>query len=269
VPRECIKVWARRIKARREEMAVRNIIRIDDEKCDGCGQCVVDCAEAALQIVDGKAKLVKEIYCDGLGACLGGCPTGALSIVKREADEFDEEATHRHVEEMKEMQQKEKVFSGCPGSRTFDFTESSEAHHGEAESRPELTNWPVQLKLVATNAPYLQDADLLLAADCTAFSTVNFHSRFIKGKKLLIACPKLDDAQFYFDKLTEMFKENNIRSINVVMMEVPCCGGLGYVVKEALKKSGKDIPYNEVVIGIKGDILGEGKKPLIPKLQNV
>lgn len=250
-------------------MAVRNIIRIDEEKCDGCGQCVVDCAEAALQIVDGKAKLVKEMYCDGLGACLGGCPTGALTIIQREAEEFDEEATHRHVEEMNKMRQQESVPAGCPGSKAFDFTEKAETSHGDAESKPELTNWPVQLKLVATNAPYLQNADVLLAADCTAFSAVNFHSRFIKGKKLLIACPKLDDAQLYFEKLTEMFNESTIRSINVVRMEVPCCGGLGYIVKEALKKSGKNIPYNEVVIGIKGDILSEGKKPLIPKLQEV
>lgn len=247
-------------------MAVRNIINIDEDKCNGCGQCIVDCAEAAIEIINGKAKLVKEMYCDGLGACIGGCPTGALTIVQREAQPFDEEATERHVQEVKD---KAAEPCGCPGSRQVDFAQKTTSHQGLSETKPELTNWPVQLKLIATNAPYLENADLLLAADCTAFSAVNFHSRFIKGKKLLIACPKLDDAQLYFEKLTEMFSENNIRSLSVVRMEVPCCGGLGYIVKEALKKSGKDIPYNEVVIGIKGDILSEGKTPLIPKLQEV
>jgi len=225
-------------------MAIRNIIKIDEEKCNGCGQCIVDCAEAALQIVNGKAKLVKEMYCDGL-----------------DAEAFDEAATEKHVHETK----KKEEFCGCPGMRVVDFSEKKEVYQSIAETKPELTNWPVQLKLVATNAPYFNGADLLLAADCTAFSTVNFHSRFIKGKKLLIACPKLDDAQFYYEKLTEMFRENSINSITVVRMEVPCCGGLSYVVKQAIQASKKDIPYNEVVIGIKGDIVGEGKNPADPK----
>ncbi len=244
---------------------MRNIIQIDEDKCNGCGNCVVDCAEAALQIVDGKAKLVKELYCDGLGACIGGCPTGALTIVQREADPFDEAATEEHVHTIK----KEKVPSGCQGTRPVVFTENEGGRHGVAETKPELTNWPIQLKLVPPVAPYFNDADLLVAADCAAFSTINFHSRFIKGKKVLIACPKLDDSQFYFEKLTEMFKQNPIKSVNVVRMEVPCCGGLAYIVKQAIQKSGKDIPYSEVVIGIKGDILNEGKTPLIPKLQAV
>jgi ferredoxin len=247
-------------------MAVRNIIHIDEEKCNGCGHCVVDCAEAALQIVDGKARLVKEIYCDGLGACLGSCPTGALTIEQRESDPFDEEATEKHMEMTKK---KKEEFCGCPGSRPMDFAGKSEALQAEAETKPELTNWPVQLKLIATNAPYLNGADLLLAADCTAFSAVNFHSRFIKGKKLVIACPKLDDAQLYYEKLTEMFKVNSLKSITVVRMEVPCCGGLIYLTKEAVKASGKDIPVNEIVIGIKGDILSSGKTPLIPQIQEV
>lgn len=248
-------------------MAVRNIIQIDEEKCDGCGQCVVDCAEAALQIVNGKAKIVKDMYCDGLGACIGGCPTGALTIVQREADPFDEEATHVHVEETKKQERTEAC--GCPGSRTFDFTGRPETVETVAETRPELTNWPVQLKLVAVEAPYFRDADLLIAADCTAFSTVNFHGRFIKGKKLVIACPKLDDAQFYHEKLTEMFRLNPIKSVTVARMEVPCCGGLSFVVKKAIQESGKDIPYQEVVIGVKGAIVGEGKTPLIPRLHTL
>ena len=146
---------------------------------------------------------------------------------------------------------------------------SLQQQQAAAETKPELTNWPVQLKLIAANAPYLNDADLLLAADCTAFSAVNFHSRFIKGKKLVIACPKLDDAQLYFDKLTEMFRSNSIKSVTVVRMEVPCCGGLIYLTKEAVKASGKDIPIEEIVIGIKGEIVGEGKTPLIPKIREV
>jgi len=247
-------------------MAIRNIIHIDEEKCNGCGQCVVDCAEAALQIVDGKARLIKEIYCDGLGACLGSCPTGALTIEQRESDPFDEEATEKHMEKAKK---KKEEFCGCPGTRPVDFAGKSETLQTAAETKPELTNWPVQLKLISTNAPYLNGADLLLAADCTAFSAVNFHSRFIKGKKLVIACPKLDDAQLYYEKLTEMFKLNSLKSITVVRMEVPCCGGLIYLTKEAVKASGKDIPVNEIVIGIKGDILSSGKTPLIPKIQEV
>ena len=246
-------------------MAIRNIIHIDEEKCNGCGNCVVDCAEAALQIINGKAKLVKEIYCDGLGACMGGCPTGALTIVQRESDPFDEAATEKHVHATRKKEEP----CGCPGTRTVDFTENKAGRHGISETNPELTNWPIQLKLVAIAAPYFNDADLLMAADCAAFSTVNFHSRFIKGKKVVIACPKLDDSQFYFEKLTEMFKQNSIKSVSVVRMEVPCCGGLAYIVKQAIQKSGKEIPYSEVVIGIKGDILSEGKAPLIPKLQAV
>lgn len=247
-------------------MAVRNIIHIDEEKCNGCGQCIVDCAEAALQIVNGKAKLIKEIYCDGLGACLGSCPTGALTVVQRESDPFDEEATEKHMEETKK---KTETFCGCPSTRPVDFAGNPATQQTTAETKPELTNWPVQLKLIATNAPYLNDADLLLAADCTAFSAVNFHGRFIKGKKLVIACPKLDDAQLYYEKLTEMFRTNSIKSVTVVRMEVPCCGGLIYLTKEAVKASGKDIPIEEIVIGIKGDVLQEGKTPLVPKLQEV
>jgi ferredoxin len=247
-------------------MALRNIINIDEDKCNGCGQCIVDCVEAALQIVDGKAKLVKEIYCDGLGACLGSCPTGALSVVQRESDPFDEEATQIHMEEVKT----EKAgFHGCPGTRPVDFSARPEAAPAAAEMKPELTNWPVQLKLVAVNAPYFAGADLLLAADCTAFATINFQSRFVKGRKLLIACPKLDDAEYYYGKLTEILAGNAVRSVTVLRMEVPCCGGLSYLAKQAIQASKKDIPYHEVVIGIKGDVVSEGETPLTQKLQPV
>ena len=242
----------------------RNIIQIDEEKCNGCGNCVTDCAEAALQVVNGKARLVREIYCDGLGACLGACPTGALTIVQKEADPFNEEATKKHIKEAETMSG-----CGCQGTKAVVFSEKKEENYGAAETRPELTNWPVQLKLIATNAPYLSGSDLLLAADCTAFSATNFHGRFIRGKKVIIACPKLDDSQLYYEKLTEMFKMNDIKSVSLVRMEVPCCGGLAYLAKQSIQASGKEIPYSEVVIGVKGDILNEGMTPLIPKLQDI
>ncbi len=247
-------------------MAIRNIINIDEDKCNGCGQCVVDCAEAALQVVDGKARLIREIYCDGLGACLGSCPTGALTIVQRESVPFDEAATEKHMEAARGK--KEKAHS-CPGSRSVDLTASERGAGAAPDVRPELSNWPVQLKLAATNAPYFSGADLLLAADCTAFSAANFHGRFIKGKKVLIACPKLDDAQYYYEKLREIFRENDIKSVSVVRMEVPCCGGLSHIVKQALRDAGKELPYSEVVIGIKGDIISGGKTPLMPKLHKI
>ncbi|UCG78584.1 MAG: 4Fe-4S binding protein [Nitrospirota bacterium] len=247
-------------------MAKRDIIQIDEDKCDGCGQCVVDCEEAALQIVDGKARLVKEMYCDGLGACIGGCPTGALTIVQREAVPFDEKATEEHVKRAKE---EKPMPCGCPGTLTQSFSTVSEGGSSTGgDNAPKLTNWPIQLMLVAENAPFLKDADLLIAADCTAFSTINVHSRFIQGKKLIIACPKLDNAQFYYKKLIEMFKASDIKSVSVLRMEVPCCGGLAHIVKEAIKESGKDIPFEETIIGIKGAVVSEGKTPLIPELKS-
>jgi ferredoxin len=242
-------------------MAIRNIIHIDEEKCNGCGNCVVDCAEAALQIVNGKAKLVKEIYCDGLGACIGSCPTGALTIVQKEAEPFDLEATERHIEELKKKEKvKNQAFCACPGSLAREIGIAEKSYEGSIDVKPELTNWPVQLMLVPVRAPYFSDADLLLAADCTAFSTINFHGRFIKGKKVIIACPKLDNAQFYIEKLRDIFSANSIKSITVARMEVPCCGGLLYIVKEAIKGSGRDIPIKEIVIGVNGEILKEEEK---------
>jgi ferredoxin len=247
-------------------MTMRNIIHVDENKCDGCGQCVVDCAEAALRIVNGKAKLIREFYCDGLGACLGSCPKGALTIVRRDAEPFDEHKTEIHMQEVKNMKEE---LCGCPGTRPLDFTEKEASGHAAADEKPELQNWPIQLKLIGTGASYLNDADVLLAADCTAFSAVGFHSRFIKGRKVIIACPKLDNAQLYYETLSEMFKQHSIKSISVVRMEVPCCGGLAYITQQAIKQSGKEIPYSEVVIGIKGDIKSEGMTPLIPKIEKL
>lgn len=243
---------------------IRNIIHIDEEKCNGCGQCVIDCAEAALQIVNGKAKLVKDIYCDGLGACIGSCPSGALTIIQREADPFDEEETERHIEEIraKEIVQKEQ-YCACPGSLPKEISNTGFSHKGSIEIKPELTNWPIQLMLVPVNAPYFHNAEILLAADCTAFSTINFQSRFIKGRKLIIACPKLDNGRFYIEKLTDIFRENFIKSVTVVRMEVPCCGGLIYIVNEAIKAARKNLTLKEIVVGINGEILKEEQKDLI------
>lgn len=244
-------------------MAIRNIIHIDEEKCNGCGQCVVDCAEAALQIVNGKAKLIKDIYCDGLGACIGSCPTGALTIIQRDAEPFDEEATERHIQELRRMEKEEEKFCACPGTLSKEISGTAINYGATIEERSELSNWPVQLMLVPVNAPYFKNADLLLAADCTAFSTINFHSRFLRGKKLMIACPKLDNARFYLEKLTDIFRENPIKSITVVRMEVPCCGGLMYIVNEAVKASKKNLPIKEIVLGINGEILKEEEKDLM------
>lgn len=230
----------------------RNIIEIDEGKCNGCGECIVSCAESALQIVNGKAKLVKDVYCDGLGACLGTCPTGALKIVQREAEAFDERAVHERTHAQK---QKKESPCGCPGSAVMQFRTrpASTAPASVPEQQSELTNWPVQLMLVPINAPYFDQADLLIAADCTAFAAGGFHTGFLKDRKLIIACPKLDDADHYIEKLSQIFANNDLKSIAVARMEVPCCGGLTRIVQEAMNRSGRTIPYCETIIGIKGD----------------
>lgn len=214
-------------------MIKRKIVQIDQDKCDGCGACVNACAEGAIQIVNGKATLINEIYCDGLGACLGSCPKGAITIIEKEAKPFDKEATKKYL----------------------DFIKIKEVNSCECFSLAKdykVNNWPIQLKLIAINAPFLKDAHLLIAADCTAFSYSNFHKEILKDKKLIIACPKLDDAAFYLEKLTEIFKVNNIKAITVLRMTVPCCAGLTWIVKEALKKSGENIPFEEKIIDIDG-----------------
>lgn len=216
-------------------MIKRPIVQIDEDKCDGCGLCVNACAEGAIQIVNGKAKLVNEVYCDGLGACLGSCPKGAITIVEREAKPFDEEATKKHLEFLKKTE--------SPLCECMAFVKDLK-----------LSNWPIQLKLVSVNAPFLRGADLVIAADCTAFSYRLFHENLLKDKKLLIACPKLDDALFYIEKLTEIFKVNNIKSVTVVRMTVPCCGGLSWIVKEAMNRAGVKIPFEEKVVDIDGTL---------------
>ncbi len=245
-------------------MATRKIVRIDEEKCTGCGLCIPNCAEGALQIVDGKAKLITDKFCDGLGACLGHCPEDAITVIEREAEEFDEKAVEVHLHKQKQAQPKPEpqptpVFTGCPSSRTMQFKvpKAEETARLTAPSVSQLTQWPVQLKLVPVNAPYFQDADLLIAADCVPFAYPDFHRDLLKGKALVVGCPKLDDIQFYKEKLTDIFKANSIKSITVPYMEVPCCFGLVKATEDALAASVKNIPFKKIKIGIRGDIKPE------------
>lgn len=252
-------------------MAVREMVKIDEEKCDGCGLCVPSCAEGAIQIIAGKAKLVADNLCDGLGACLGECPQNAITIEKRDAAEFDEDAVAVRLKEIgREPQPHHSQSSplpagGCPSSKVQSFggcpsaqvkavppTASSAEVNGQRPS--ELRQWPVQLHLVPPSAPFLQEADLLLAADCVPFAYADFHKDLLKGKALLIACPKLDDGQAYVDKLSQMFAQGTIRSLTVAIMEVPCCSGLVAIVRQALANSGVQIPLEVVTVGIGGAV---------------
>jgi ferredoxin len=278
-------------------MIKRKIIEIDEKKCDGCRLCIPDCPEGALQIIDGKARLVSDLFCDGLGACIGSCPRGAIKIVERKAEPYDEEKVMErivkqgdnvikahlehlkaHGEEsylkeavdflekngienpMKAKDVKKNLPCGCPGSSVMDFRENKSADAGNSKSdagakqRSELRQWPVQLMLVPPNAPYFNDADLLVAADCVPFANANFHQDLLKGKVMVMGCPKLDDAEHYEEKLSEIIKSNNIKSITLVHMEVPCCFGLEHIVENALKASGKKLTVKKNIISIDGDI---------------
>jgi Pyruvate/2-oxoacid:ferredoxin oxidoreductase delta subunit len=243
-------------------MATRKIVKIDEEKCTGCGLCIPNCAEGALQIVDGKAKLITDKFCDGLGACLGHCPEDAITVIEREAEEFDEKAVEAYLHKKHEAKPEPKpqpVFTGCPSSRAMHFKvpEAKGIASSATSFVSQLTQWPVQLKLVPINAPYFQDADLLIAADCVPFAYPNFHQDFLKGKAVVVGCPKLDDIQLYKEKLTEIFKSNSIKSVTVPYMEVPCCFGLVKATEDAIAASGKNIPLKKVKIGIRGDIKPE------------
>ena len=239
----------------------RKIIEIDEEKCDGCGNCVPSCAEGAIQIVEGKAKVIADKYCDGLGACLGDCPQGALHIVEREADEFDEEAVHELLKQQKAAKSSAPA-GGCPSAamKTFPMSGPAPGMIGKpgtpASGGPSaLGHWPVQIRLVPAGAPFLRDADLLIAADCVPVAYPSFHKDFLDGKAVMIGCPKFDDADGYVDKLAQVFAQSGIKSITSVIMEVPCCSGLPMIIKKALEKSGMDIPYEEVVVSARGEIL--------------
>lgn len=236
-------------------MTIRNVVRIDEDLCDGCGDCVPACEEGAIQVIDGKARLVSDVYCDGLGACLGQCPQGAISIEEREADEFDEAAVARHLGGLAATQ------CGCPGSTVRDLRPAACTDEDAVEDAGPsmLRNWPVQIKLVPVRAPYLDGADLLIAADCVPFACRGFHGRFLAGRTLLVGCPKLDDADFYIEKLAEMFRLNDVRSVQIAIMEVPCCMGLEHIVGRALQASGKSVPVTLSVVGVRGDLEPAGR----------
>lgn len=228
----------------------RNIIKIDEGKCNGCGLCIPDCPEGALKIIDGKAKLVKESLCDGLGACIGKCPTGALTVEEREADEFNEEEAKENMETIRKEHQ------GCPGIKIADFTGKPSSSATKTKQGSELRQWPVQLKLLSPEAPYFKNADLVIAADCVPFSFSDFHDRFLKGKILVVFCPKLDNSyQEYVEKLSKIFKANNIRSTTIVHMEVPCCSGTTKMIEEAIKRSGVNTIIKDYTISLQGDIV--------------
>lgn len=230
---------------------IRNIVKIDEEKCNGCGLCVPACAEGAIQIINGKAKLIADNLCDGLGACLGDCPQNAITIEQREASEFDEEV----VVAAKQSNKSPVHGGGCPSAQAQKLTLPTKSASTETESGPSrLGNWPVQLKLIPLTAPFLAESDLLLAADCVPFAYPDFHQRYLGGKTLLIGCPKLDDVEAYVEKLTAILRQNNIKSLTVLHMEVPCCTGLLSLARQALAASGKEISFESVIIGIKGDV---------------
>lgn len=234
---------------------IRKIVKIDEEKCDGCGACVISCAEGALRIIDGKARLISETYCDGLGACLGECPQGAITVEECEAEGFDEEAVARHLQ-VKECADAE-LPCGCSSATVTRIERNAAVAPAAvaAEAAPEsrLAHWPVQLTLVPPSAPFLRGAELVLAADCVPFAYAGFHRDFLGDNALLVACPKLDDFQAHQEKLTEVLRQSGLKSLTVVHMEVPCCSGLVHMAKQAILASGNVIPFREVTIGIKGD----------------
>lgn len=240
--------------------AVRKIIEIDEERCDGCGQCVIACAEGAIEIIEGKAKLVKDSYCDGLGACLGECPQGALTIREREADEFDPEAVEHHLDEKEKDRKSIELATPfqCPSAQLRLLKTTCDAANqpvAQGTGPSALSHWPVQIRLVPPNAPFLKGADLLVAADCTPVAYGNFHRDFLQGKILLLGCPKFDDVPEYLKKFTEIFQIADIQSITVLQMEVPCCSALPAIVRKGMEEAGQKIPLEEIVIGVQGNIL--------------
>jgi len=240
----------------------RKIVEIDDERCDGCGQCVPACAEGAIQVVDGKAKLVSEIYCDGLGACLGECPQDALKIIEREAERFDEEAVAEFLKSQDPAEGAAEAVMpcGCPSTQVQHFPSPAGGQKvtGPASTQhtmSALSNWPVQIKLVPPGAPFLREATLLVAAACTPFAYPNFHQDFLQGKVVLVGCPKFDEVQEAVQKLSEIFHGADIQRITTLVMEVPCCQGLPMIVEKAMEQAGKQIPLEQVMISARGEVL--------------
>ncbi len=239
----------------------RKIIQIDEEKCDGCGLCVPSCAEGAIKIVDGKAKLMAEKYCDGLGACLGECPQEALRVIEREAEDFSEEAVEEYLKSQEaERRRKFGMTGGCPSAQIQSFSILPASSESTPSGAPlpkasALSHWPVQIRLVPPTAPFLKGSDLLVAADCTPIAYPNFHQDFIKGKVVMLGCPKFDEVRDYIQKFADLFNTADIKSITAVTMEVPCCQGLPMILKKGMALAGKKIPIVEVIISTKGEIL--------------
>ncbi|NMC76035.1 MAG: 4Fe-4S binding protein [Candidatus Methanofastidiosa archaeon] len=273
-------------------MVKREIIKIDEEKCNGCGLCVPNCPEGALQIIDGKARLVSDLFCDGLGACIGNCPKGAIEVEEREAGEYDERKVMEnvlkqgkntikaHLQHLKDhgaekylkeaeqflkdkgidnpMKETHVLHGSCPGSRIVDFSTEEKVGNEEGKRSSQLRQWPIELHLVAPNAPYFIGKDVLLAADCTAFTVGDFHKDFLKGKALAIACPKLDSGRdIYVEKIRKMIDEAKINTLTVMVMEVPCCSGLIQLAKKALEPATRKIPIKVIVVSIRGEIIKE------------
>jgi NAD-dependent dihydropyrimidine dehydrogenase PreA subunit len=256
-------------------MAKRNIVKIDENKCNGCGLCVSACAEGAIQLINGKAKLVSEVYCDGLGACLGHCPQGAITIEQRDAAEFDEKAVHEYLKTKARsasdgiLATPTPAFGGCPGmmARTLKPRNSTSPECQRRDTPPcannnvesQLAQWPVQLKLVSPMAPYFAESNLLLAADCVPFAMGDFHQTLLKDRSIAIFCPKLDDCTPYVDKLAQIIQHNNLKSLTVVHMEVPCCSGLLRIADAAIAKSGAKLDYEDITISLDGQIKSRSK----------
>jgi Pyruvate/2-oxoacid:ferredoxin oxidoreductase delta subunit len=241
---------------------LRKIIKIDESLCNGCGQCIVDCAESALEIINGKATIVSDKYCDGLGACMNGCPTGALTIVEREADDFDEEAVEELIRRKKAEALPTTTPCGCPSAQIQNFKPSGQSPcqqanqaTGQNSSVSALSHWPVQIRLVPPSAPFLRNADLLIAADCTPIAYAGFHQDLLQGRVVLMGCPKFDDGESYVQKFTEIFSQVPVKSATVAIMEVPCCQTMKHIVKKALTNSGKTIAIDVITISTQGAII--------------
>lgn len=235
-------------------MAIRNIVNIDEDKCNGCGLCITACAEGAIELIDGKARLVSDMYCDGLGACLGHCPQDAITIEQREADEFDEQATEERLKSQAKASPKVDIPFACPGMAAKTLEPKADVSQaGDVSSQ--LLQWPVQLKLVAPTAPYFANADLLLVADCVPFAMGDFHNTLLKDHAVAVGCPKLDDVESHIDKVHAILKANQLNSLSVVHMEVYCCSGLLSIARKAILRTGKPMAFEDITIGVNGTIL--------------
>lgn len=249
-------------------MPVRKIVHIDEEKCDGCGKCVPSCEEGAIRIIDGKARLVSDVYCDGLGACLGHCPQDAIKIIERQAHEFDQVAVDEHLTQTRADSAGIRATRGCPGAAVQNLQlnvlpstpprlSTSPTKETGVSRSSQLSHWPVQLSLIPPTAPFLAGADLLLTAQCAAFAMADFHEKLLQQKPIAIACPKLDNGRGHLEKLTGILQMSDVKSLSVIHMEVPCCTGLVRIAQAAIEASGKSIPLHDVVVSTKGEVVGE------------